>query len=55
MFNAQTENPVRGDWATPVKDDLKELGLNVSFEQIMNVEKQLFKKIVKERVKQKSF
>ena len=43
--------PVKGDWITTVKEDIEELDLNLTFEQIKAFTKETFKEKVKEHVK----
>ena len=52
---AQSENPSKSDWVTTVRNDLRDLEINLTFEDIKNTSKSVFKKIVKERVKNKAF
>ena len=51
VFDAQMDNPIRGDWVTQVEMDIKDTGLFLTFDQIMIMSKEMFKKIVKEKVK----
>ena len=55
MLNWITDNPIRGDWVTQVEMDIKDTGLFLTFDQIMMMSKEMFKKMVKEKVKKKSF
>ena len=55
VFNAQCTSPVKGDWVLTVKQDLADLDINLTFEQIKNTSKQGFKDIVKEKVKHAAF
>ena len=55
VFDAQVNNPIGGDWVTQVEMDIKDLQLSLSFDQIRNIPKEQFKKIIKEKVKTKSF
>ena len=50
FFQAQCEQPIRGDWVSTVREDLSDLKINMSFEEIQNTSKEGFKKLVKEKV-----
>ena len=50
FFEAQCEEPVKGDWVSTVKQDLADLNIKMSFEEITNISKEAFKKLVKEKV-----
>ena len=47
FFKLQIEFPTRGDWASRVIQDLKELGIKESFEEIKLMTKNNFSKIMK--------
>ena len=50
ILNAQIIDPTRNDWHSTVTKDLEDLGLNyLDFEEIANIKKDAFKKIVKEK------
>ena len=51
FFNAQNENPVRGDWVSQVKNDLAELGIEQNFDDIRHISKHSFKRLVKDKVR----
>ena len=51
----QAENPNKSDWIFTVTNDLENLEINLSFEDIKNTSKSVFKQLVKERVKSKAF
>ena len=55
FFNAQCDNPVKGDWITTVYKDLEHLDLHYSLQEIQNFSKNEFKNIVKISVRQKAF
>ena len=55
FFSAQNEYPAKGDWVVTVKQDLTDLDINLSFDQIKNTSKQAFKDIVKEKIKSSAF
>ena len=54
FFNAQCDNPVKGDWIKTVLNDLKHLDLHYSLPEIQNLSKNEFKNIVKNSVRQKT-
>ena len=54
VFRAQCDMPVKGDWITTVKEDLKELNINLSFDQIRLKTKDEFKATVKQIVREKA-
>ena len=39
-----------GDWVSTAKQDLTDLNIKVSFEEIENISKEAFKKLVKDKV-----
>ena len=47
FLRAQCENPVKGDWVITVLEDLKELDIDKSFDEISEIPKDTFKKMVK--------
>ena len=51
FFQAQCEQPIKGDWVSTVKQDLSELGINMSFKDIEITTKEGFKELVKQKVK----
>ena len=55
FFAAQCADPIKGDWASTVKRDLKFLDINLSFQDISSYSKKAFKLIVKDAVKAKAF
>ena len=55
FLRAQCENPVKGDWILTVMDDLKELDIKENLDDIREISKDKFKKIVKIKVKEKAF
>ena len=50
FFEAQCDQPVRGDWVSTVKQDLADLNIQMTFEEIADIQKEAFKKLVKENV-----
>ena len=55
FFTAQCENPTKKDWVSSVKEDLKNLEIEMKFEDIKKVSKDTFMHIVKEHVKEAAF
>ena len=52
---AQLSNPTKGDWVTEALEDINYLYLKLDLEDIGNMSKNRFKKIVKCKTKQKVF
>ena len=50
FFEAQCDQPVRGDWVSTVKQDMADLNIKMSFEEIANISEDAFKEIVREKV-----
>ena len=55
FFHAQNLKPIRNDWCTTVKEDLKFLNINLSFDEIKVMSKYSFKKIVKTKIRECAF
>ena len=55
FLQLQIESPTKGDWATSCIQDLKELDLELSFDDIKALKKTQFTKILKKSIKQKAF
>ena len=55
FFHAQSRAPIRGDWALTIREDLKELNISYTFEEIKQMSKEQFRKIVSESVQLQSF
>ena len=55
FFKLQLELPTKGDWASTCIQDLKELGISESLDQIKLMNNNQFKNIVKEKVKDRAF
>ena len=55
VFKAQLKNPNQNDWCETVKCDLEELKLNLTFNDIENMNKSKFKKIVKDATNKMAF
>ena len=50
FFEAQCDQPIKGDWVSTVKKDMADLNIQMSFEEIADIPKEAFKKLVKEKV-----
>ena len=55
FFKAQCLEPIRGDWASTVKNDLEFLNIKLSFDEIASYSKSAFKALVKDSVRKKVF
>ena len=55
FFKLQLEFPTKGDWASTCKNDLKELEIQESLEEIRLMTKIQFTKILKKKVKENAF
>ena len=51
---AQLRHPVKNDWASSVKEDLSDLDMDMTFDQIRSMSKDAFKDAVKKQVKIKA-
>ena len=54
FFTAQRESPLKGDWVTTVTEDMQELGIDLTMEEIAATSKLRYKEIVKNRVEKKA-
>ena len=54
FFETQLKNRTEKDWVTEVLKDLKELGWNVNFEEIKQMRKTAFIRILKQRIEAKA-
>ena len=55
MFKAQCDKPVVGDWVKTVQEDLKDIDLDISFNDIKRQSKESFKNLVKGKIKTAAF
>ena len=55
FFCAQCENPTRGDWVSQVKEDMKSLKIELTFDELKDFSKENFKELVKKHVKITAF
>ena len=55
VFNAQKTFPVKNDWIFQIKEDLLSCGIELSENEITNMKKCTFKKLVDEKVQNLSF
>ena len=54
FFNLQLKNPTKGDWASSCQQDLKELEINLSMQEIKSITKSKFTKIIKKAIQVKA-
>ena len=55
FYLAQKSNPSKNDWTETVKNDLKELNIDMQEEKIQKMKKYNFKKVVKEKIAVEAF
>ena len=55
FFDAMCSNPIKGDWATTVKDDLRQLDMEMDIDDIYTTPKHVFKRLVKAKVRIAAF
>ena len=55
FLKLQLENPTRGDWVSSCLIDLKDLQINLSFEQIEKMTKKQFNSTIKESIQKRAF
>ena len=55
FFYQQDSNPVKNDWTLTCREDLKNLNIKLSFQEIGSLSKEKFKDIVKKAVSDKTF
>ena len=55
FLNLQFQQPVRGDWASTVTNDLKEFEITMSLDEIKNLTKLQLTKLLKNKVKENAF
>ena len=53
-FTGQCQDPVKTDWVNTVKQGLIELDINMTFDDIKNLSKAKFNKVVKDKVQKKA-
>ena len=51
----QFEQPSKGDWASSCTQDLEELGINLSLEDIRKISKYTYRKLIKKAIQDKAF
>ena len=54
FFKAQQEHPMKSDWVSTVQNDLKELEIEMNFEEVGKISKLEFKEKVKAQVTSKA-
>ena len=55
MYQLQLENPKRGDWASTAKKNLQDLNINLSNEEIRNMSKSTYIKLVRNKCRESAF
>ena len=55
FFNAQNQNPLKGDWVLQVLQDLTDFEIKMTFEEIQSTSKYSFKCLVKKAMQTKAF
>ena len=55
FFKAQLENPSPGDWAVQVQEDLEEIDMNITMEEIKAVSEDSFRRKVKAAIQKAAF
>ena len=55
VFIVQEKYPVKNDWTLTVKQDLEDLDIKLSFDEIKSLKKETFSKIVKDKVRTLAF
>ena len=52
FFQLQSTSPVKGDWVSQCKGDIKQLDINLTFNEIQNMKIPVFKSLVVSKIKQ---
>ena len=55
FFDAMATNPIKGDWATSVKEDIKQLNMDINIDDVYTMPKHIFKLLVREKVRQAAY
>ena len=55
ILYAQKRKPVKGDWINLIDDDMKQMNIELEFEQIKKLSKIKYKKYVKQKIKHEAF
>ena len=55
FFRAQCDDPIKGDWVSQVKEDMKCLSINMSVDDLKLFSKDKFKELVKKHVRAAAF
>ena len=55
FFYLQVQNPSKGNWASSCKENLKQLKINLTFEEIKSMSVTKFKKIVRIQIREEAF
>ena len=55
IYNSQKSNPVKGDWIQYLKEDFELIGEEINEKIAQETSKYEYKKIIKEKIRQKVF
>ena len=55
VFQAQLKSPCKGDWTSTVSNDLCELGITLTHQEISRMSKEKFQNVLKEKIKKSAF
>ena len=55
FFDAMATNPIKGDWASSVKDDIKQLNMDITIDDVYTMPKHVFKRLVRDKVRQAAY
>ena len=55
FYQAQLRNPCKGDWSETIKNDLSQLDINLSHDEISRMSKVRFQNLVKEKIVKSAF
>ena len=55
VFQAQLKSPCKGDWSSTVSNDLCELGITLTHQEISRMSKEKLQKFLKEKIKKSAF
>ena len=50
FFKLQTEQPIKGDWASMCRKDLKEMNIELDLKDIRKMPKESFSQIIKQKI-----
>ena len=55
FFKAQVDDPIKGDWASQVKEDMTNLNMEMTFDDLKALSKETFKQTIKKHVRETAF